>query len=74
MWDFLLDDLYRISASIQITVPTPSAPLIDSSAVIGGAFNFMPVVTSALALFVVAALGWKYGGRVLEWVLRFGAK
>jgi phage-related tail protein len=57
-----------------MVVPTPAAALIDAAGVIGGAFNFMPVVTGALALFVVAALGWKYGGRVLNWVLRFGAK
>lgn len=54
-------------------VPTPSVPLVDASAIIGGAFDFMPVVTGALALFVVIALGWRYGGRVLSWVLRFGS-
>jgi hypothetical protein len=54
-------------------VPTPAAPLIVSADVIGGAFNFVPVIISALALFVVAALGWRYAGRVLSWVLHFGA-
>lgn len=57
-----------------MAVPTPAAALIDAASVIGGAFNFMPVITSALGLFVVASLGWRYGGRVLSWVLRFGKK
>jgi len=57
-----------------MVVPTPAADLIDGAAVIGGAFNFMPVVTGALAIFVVAALGWRYGGRVLKWTLSFGKK
>jgi len=66
--------VYEIAATYFYTVPTPSAALIDAGAVIGGAFDFMPVITSALGLFVVAALGWKYGGRVLSWVLRFGQR
>ena len=55
-------------------VPTPTAPLIDGAGVISGAWSFMPTITEALGIFIVLALGWKYGGRVLKWALSFGKK
>jgi len=55
-------------------VPTPPAPLIDGSAAVAGSWQGMGIVIAELAIFLVVALGFTYGGRVLAWAVKFGVK